>query len=330
MSILMFNIAQCTVDIEKDKIVLKKNLFFSRKRERRGKDLIHQLSVTLEELYLGAVRKLALQKSVICEKCEGRGGKKGAVEKCVQCRGAGIETKVQQLGPGLMQQFQQMCRACAGQGEIISAKDRCKTCSGKKTIRDRKILEVHVEKGMHDGQKIVFSGEGDQEPELQPGDIVIVLDEKEHPLYKRSSNDLIMRMEIPLVESLCGFQKVIKTLDQRDLVITSLPGEIVKHESFKCILGEGMPQYKNPFEKGRLIIQFLVAFPESLPAELLPTLEQCLPPRPLVSIPINAEECSLVDLDPEQENRRRHKQAYEEDDEDGYSHGPRIQQCSTS
>lgn len=47
-------------------------------------------------------------------------------------------------------------------------------------MRDRKILEVHVDKGMSDGQKIVFSGEGDQEPELEPGDLIIVLDEKEH------------------------------------------------------------------------------------------------------------------------------------------------------
>lgn len=47
-------------------------------------------------------------------------------------------------------------------------------------MRDRKILEVHVDKGMTDGQKIVFSSEGDQEPELEPGDLIIVLDEKEH------------------------------------------------------------------------------------------------------------------------------------------------------
>lgn len=47
-------------------------------------------------------------------------------------------------------------------------------------MRDRKILEVHVDKGMTDGQKIVFSGEGDQEPDLEPGDLVLVLDEKEH------------------------------------------------------------------------------------------------------------------------------------------------------
>lgn len=42
------------------------------RRERRGKDVIHQLSVSLEELYKGAVRKLALQKNIICDKCEGK------------------------------------------------------------------------------------------------------------------------------------------------------------------------------------------------------------------------------------------------------------------
>lgn len=47
-------------------------------------------------------------------------------------------------------------------------------------MRDRKIIEVHVDKGMTDGQKIMFSGEGDQEPEMEAGDLIIVLDEKEH------------------------------------------------------------------------------------------------------------------------------------------------------
>ena len=51
-------------------------------------------------------------------------------------------------------------------------------------VKDRKILEVHVDKGMEDGQKVVFSGEGDQEPGLEPGDIIIVLDEKEHEVFR--------------------------------------------------------------------------------------------------------------------------------------------------
>ncbi|XP_044761596.1 dnaJ homolog subfamily A member 1 [Coccinella septempunctata] len=300
-----------------------------RRRERRGKDVVHQLSVTLEELYKGAVRKLALQKNVICDKCEGRGGKRGSVEQCPTCQGQGMQIQIQQLRPGMIQQIQTVCSECRGQGERINPKDRCKQCQGKKVVRDRKILEVNIDKGMVDGQKIVFNGEGDQEPELEPGDIIIVLDEREHPVFKRSGSDLILRLEILLVEALCGFQKVIKTLDDRDLVITSLPGEVIKHGDVKCIMNEGMPQYKNPFEAGRLIVQFWVNFPDSLPPEIIPTLEQALPPRPEIMIPDQAEEVTLLPFDPEQEARRRsQKNAYDDDDEMG-GPGQRVQ-CATS
>ena len=47
-------------------------------------------------------------------------------------------------------------------GELINEKDRCKECKGKKVTSETKILEVHVDKGMRDGQKIPFRGEGDQ------------------------------------------------------------------------------------------------------------------------------------------------------------------------
>lgn len=61
-------------------------------------------------------------------------------------------------------------------------------------MKERKILEVHIVKGMKDGQKITFSGEGDQEPGIEPGDVIIVLDEKNHPVFKRSDIDLYMQL----------------------------------------------------------------------------------------------------------------------------------------
>ena len=137
-----------------------------------------------------------------------------------------MQVRVQQLGPGMMQQIQSMCPECQGQGERIDPKLRCKACNGKKVIRERKILEVCVDKGMEDGQKITFSGEGDQEPGLEPGDIIIVLDEKEHPVFKRSGTDLIMKFNINITEALCGFKKTVKTLDDRTLVIQTIPGKI--------------------------------------------------------------------------------------------------------
>ena len=34
-----------------------------------------------------------------------------------------------------------------GHGERISPKDRCKSCNGRKIVREKKILEVHIDKG---------------------------------------------------------------------------------------------------------------------------------------------------------------------------------------
>jgi hypothetical protein len=48
-------------------------------------------------------------------------------------------------------------------GKIISEKDRCSMCHGKKVVNETKILDVHIDKGMREGQKIYFRGEGDQQ-----------------------------------------------------------------------------------------------------------------------------------------------------------------------
>uniref|UniRef100_A0A4W3K0R6 DnaJ homolog subfamily A member 1-like n=1 Tax=Callorhinchus milii TaxID=7868 RepID=A0A4W3K0R6_CALMI len=222
--------------------------------ERRGKrNVAHQLSMSLEDMYNGATRKLTLQKNVICQKCNG---------ECYSAQGrnsrGGTEVHIQQIGPGIIQQIQTMCSECRGEGERINAKDRCKTCSGKKVVREKKILEVHVDRGMKDGQKITFHGEGDQLPGLEPGDVIIILDQKEHASFQRSENNLITQMEINLVEALCGLKHTIKTLDNRTLVIGSRPGEVIRPGDVKCILNEGMPLHRNPFERGLLIIQFQV------------------------------------------------------------------------
>lgn len=295
------------------------------RRENKGKDVIHQLGVSLEDLYNGSTRKLALQKNVICEKCEGRGGKAGCVAKCGTCKGKGTQTLLNQLGAGMYQQIETHCRDCDGRGEKINPKDMCTTCKGKKIVHERKILEVHIDKGMEDGQKITFSGEGDQSPGLEPGDILIVLEEKPHALFTRKEMDLFMKIDITLSEALCGFKKSIKTLDKRQIIISSLPGEFIKPNEIKCVLNEGMPMYKNPFEKGRLIINFNVKFPETkIDLKMVAELEKILPTKPKLTIPKDATEFELVDLDPAYERSKR-QDAYDDDDMEG---GPKRVQCA--
>merc|ERR1719460_1491296 len=303
---------------------------FGRQRgPRRTKNLVPQLSVSLEDMYNGTVRKLALQKNVICDGCEGIGGKPGAVQKCPNCRGTGMQVRIQQLGPGMMQQIQSMCGECHGEGERVDPKLRCKKCNGRKVTRERKILEVSVDKGMEDGQKITFSGEGDQEPGLEPGDIIIVLDEKEHSVFKRNGIDLIMKMQISLSEALTGLKKTIHTLDNRTLVIQTVSGEVIKNGDIKCVYGEGMPTYRNPFEKGKLIIQFAVQFPERLEPSVAESLAKILPPKEEAMIPDDHDEVDMNDFDPEEDRARRQRAMYEDDDDDhGHGHGPGVN-CAT-
>ena len=112
---------------------------------KRGRDMTHVLKVSLEDLYKGKTSKLALSKQVLCAKCEGRGGKAGAVQTCRGCQGRGVKVVVRQMGP-MIQQFQQSCSDCNGEGETINQKDKCKDCNGKKVAQERKILEVFIGK----------------------------------------------------------------------------------------------------------------------------------------------------------------------------------------
>jgi len=200
--------------------------------------------------------------------------------------------------------------------------------------RERKILEVSVDKGMEDGQKVTFSGEGDQEPGLEPGDIIIVLDEKAHALFKRNGQDLIMKMDISLTEALTGLKKAVKTLDERTLVIQTVRGEVIKTGDLKMVRGEGMPQYRNPFEKGRLIIQFNVVFPPALEPSVAEKLASILPPADEPILPDEVDEVDLNDFDPEADRQQQHHRMghghYDDDDEGHHGHpgGPGVQ-CAT-
>jgi len=195
---------------------------------RKGKDLIHKVNVTLEDLYKGKTTKLALTKHVICAKCNGKGGKAGAVKQCGKCDGRGIKVTPRQIDPTL-QQIQQTCNECDGTGEIINQKGRCKTCNGKKVVSEQNILELHIDKGMKNGETIIFAEESDQAPDVIPGDVVIVLEEKPHAAFKRKDNNLLVDVELGLLTALAGGQFSIKHLDNRALLVKLDPGEVMKN-----------------------------------------------------------------------------------------------------
>ncbi|XP_042296220.1 dnaJ homolog subfamily A member 1-like [Sceloporus undulatus] len=300
--------------------------------ERKGRTAFHHLSVTLEELYKGTTRKISIQKNIICKTCGGRGGREGHDPRCPKCHGSGVEVVIHRLGPNLVHHVQAMCSQCFGQGEWVQPLDRCLSCNGRKVIREKKLLDICVEKGMADRQKLTFHQEGDQVPGFQPGDVVIVLDQKQHPIFQRLGNDLVVKREVTLVDALCGCKLVIYTLDNRRLLLSSRPGTMIKPGDRKCVPNEGMPIYQCPTQKGKLIIEFQVRFPDPgwLPPHQLRQFQAFFPPREEVMATEGTEEAELRDYFPQPGfgGRRFTSEAFPEDPrEDPLRHNV---QCQTS
>lgn len=274
---------------------------------RKGESINHPIKVSLEDLYNGKTVKLAINRQVII----------GDATMCEACDGQGAVMELRQIALGMVQQVQRKCPSCT---------DGYKC----KTKKERKVLEVHVEKGMKNGQKIQFRGMADEKPNMEPGDINFIVQEKEHDLFKRKGADLLITKTLSLNEALCGFEWSLKHLDNREIVIKSRPGEVIKPETVggqpfvKIVSGEGMPSKGNPFVKGNLYVLFRVEFPTDgeLDEATVATLKKTLPDP---SMPVDydedeAEVCHLDTADVKNFGKggaETHNDAYDSDDEDG-------------
>lgn len=278
---------------------------------RKGPSVNHPLKVSLEDLYNGKTVKLAVNRKVI----------KGTPIECTRCKGQGSIMEVRQIGPGMLTQMQRPCDSCKGQGQQCTYKS------------ERKVLEVHVEKGMCNNEKITFRGMSDEVPKMEPGDINFIIQEKDHDLFKRKGADLLAVKEVSLNQALCGFTWKITHLDNRVLVIKTRPGEVIKPEMntketlpfVKMIPDEGMPSKGNPFVKGNLFIMFRVKFPEDneLPPNVIAELKKLLPEpdEPDEYDPMEVEEVLMNQADLRSFGKgganQSGNEAHDSDDEDG-------------
>ena len=204
---------------------------------KKARTIHHIHKVSLEDIYNGKTSKLALQRSVKCPDCEGRGGKVGAVKTCTGCNGQGMKTMMRQMGP-MIQRFQTVCPDCQGEGEMIRDKDRCRLCKGKKTGVEKEILKLHVDRGVPNGHKINLYGQGDQMPGHENGDVQFEIEEKPHPRFRRHGADLQYEAPVSLYTAMAGGIIYIEHLDApapRWLEVQIQPG-VILHKSKICLL----------------------------------------------------------------------------------------------
>jgi DnaJ homolog subfamily B member 4 len=132
---------------------------------------------------------------------------------------------------------------------------------------EERVLEIVVQPGWKQGTKIRFPRAGNEAADGSSPDLVFVVEDKPHPRFTREGNDLIARVDIPLIEALTndsGARKQLEHLDGRKLQIQIPPG-VVKPGQETRVSGEGMPiRRKGTSGKGDLIVRWDVKFPERL------------------------------------------------------------------
>ncbi|KAM3865523.1 dnaJ homolog subfamily B member 1-like [Diretmus argenteus] len=144
------------------------------------------------------------------------------------------------------------------------------------TRTEDKILEVKIKRGWKAGTKITFPKEGDETPTNIPADVVFVLKDKPHPVFRRDGSDIIYPAKVSLRDALCNCTVNTPTLDNRTIPVTA---KGVVHPGMKRrITGEGLPLPKCPDRRGDLVVEYEVKFPERLSQSAQETIARVLPP----------------------------------------------------
>ena len=247
----------------------------------RSADIRFTVHVTLEDLYNGKTLKLRVKRQRICGSCRGLGTKDGCHRRlCAQCQGKGTTVRVQRHGSVLSREVR-TCSACQGSGEVVDPSDVCSQCSGRRVIDTSKEIDVTVERGMESGDSIVFRGESDEAPGVDAGDLVVVVDESPHPVFKRRHANLLVDKDVQLSEALLGARVVIRHLDGRTVVARTGAGKVIAPGDVMRIDGEGMPARGSALRRGDLFVRFHVVFPvyEQLTPELAGALRTLAPEK---------------------------------------------------
>jgi len=229
---------------------------FSNKNNIKGQSIVHTLELSLEELYIGKNIVLSCNKKIICNKCDGKGGSN--IIKCTKCNGSGQCLKNIQIGTFMMQQIITKCDQCDN-GNIVDTEHKCDKCIGNRVIQDTEIIKLDIPPKNIDNRKIVLENKADEYPGTIPGDIILIIKEKQHPVFTREGTNLKLDKKISLKQSLCGIDFNITHLDGRTVFVKK--DGVTCDKYIQTIPHDGMN------EDGSLIITYYVDFPTSLTDE---------------------------------------------------------------
>ena len=203
--------------------------------QRRGYDLESSVELSLNEVATGVERTLEYKRQDYCETCDGSGAQPGS--RPATCRTCGGSGQVRQGGLGGFFQMVRTCPTCGGQGKVVV--DKCRKCRGTGRQAKQRTVTVKIPAGVHNGQAVRLSGEGEAGPNRAPrGDLYCYVKVKHHPFLERNGDNLLCELPVSFAVSTLGGTVEVPTLEgieNLDLPAGTQPNETIQ------IRGKGLP-----------------------------------------------------------------------------------------
>jgi molecular chaperone DnaJ len=209
----------------------------------RGYDLETAVDLTLNDIAKGAERTIEFTRQDTCPKCTGSG--------CAQvARGGGFFQMVS------------TCQQCKGTGQVIT--NPCKKCRGTARVPKKRVVNIRIPRGVHEGQGIRVANEGEPGRKGGPrGDLYCYVRIKPHEFLQRDGNNLIAVVPISFTQAALGATIDVPSLNgTRALKIP--PG--TQYASIFRIRGQGLPDVRTG-RTGDQLVQVTVETPTKLNAK---------------------------------------------------------------
>ena len=228
-------------------------------RVNKGTNLRVKVKLTLSEVANGVTKKIKVNKYVACDKCNGTGAfDSNSYSNCSTCHGSGVVTRITNTILGQMQQSS-VCPNCGGDGRIITR--RCTSCGGEGIVQKEDIVTLNIPAGVADGMQLSVSGKGNAARHGGiNGDLLVVIQEEEHPELIRDGNDLIYSLFLSMPDAILGTTAEIPTVDGK-VKIKLDPG--TQSGKILRLRGKGIPEL-NGYGRGDLLVNIQVWTPQNV------------------------------------------------------------------
>ncbi len=234
-----------------------------------GTNLRVTVKLTLEEIANGTTKKIKVKKYVPCFACHGTGEKDGnSSSTCPTCNGRGVQTRVMHTMLGQMQ-TSSTCSTCGGSGKVV--KEKCTSCYGEGIVSGEETIELKIPAGVYEGMQLSMDGKGNAARHGGiNGDLLIAIQEVEHPELKRDGIDLIYNLYIGIPDAILGCSAEIPTIGSK-VKIKVEPG--TQSGKVLRLKGKGLPDI-NGYGHGDLLVRINVFIPNDVSKDDKKLLEQ--------------------------------------------------------